>query len=105
MAKTSQTVVGAADRRLHVRAKPNTIARMSKHPTIRDEFLAEIEAFLEREGITDTRFSMDCMGDYSWLARFRAGSDPKIGTVDHVRRFMLTYRKRPKMRACARACA
>jgi len=69
--------------------------------------LAEIDAFLHRVGMSDSALGKDALNDPAWVMRFRAGLDPRIGTVDQIRRFMAGYKPpvRPKQRADARAVA
>jgi len=74
-----------------------------KNTSLRDQLLAEIDAFLDKSGMTDTRFGVESLNDKAWLHRFRAGLSPTIDTVDKVRRFMHSYKLNPRRRAEARA--
>ena len=67
--------------------------------TIRDEFLAEVEQFMKREGFKDSVFGLQCMNDKSFIRRLRmSGTGLRTQTVDHVRAWMADYGK-PKKRS------
>lgn len=73
----------------------------------RDKLLNEIEQFQAISGVSDTAFGAEALNDPNWIFRLRRGADPKMGTVDKVRRYMREWRptKSPKSRAPARAVA
>ena len=74
---------------------------------LRTQLLAEIDTFLSRTGMTETGFGIAVLNDPAWVGRLRQGMDPRIGTVDKCRLYMLAYKspKRPRLRAPARAYA
>jgi len=77
-----------------------------------ETLLREIDAFLERTGITQTRFGVEAMNNSSFVRQLRKGGSVTLRTVDKVREFMSEWeiesrkrRTRPKPRAVARAVA
>ncbi len=55
---------------------------------LREQFLKEIEAFLAASGMPKTTLGKQAMGDASFVSRLREGRDVKVGTIEHVRRWM-----------------
>jgi len=74
---------------------------MSTH----DQFLSEIEVFLEAEDMRPTTFGLKAVNDAKFVANLRNGADVTTRTMDRVREFIRTYPKNPKRRAEARAVA
>jgi hypothetical protein len=72
-----------------------------------DALLGEIDAFLQRTGITQTQFGQKCMNNGSFIRQLRNGSGVTLRTLDKVRSFMAEWddndRRRQKRRAEARA--
>lgn len=64
--------------------------------TGRAQLLAEIEAFLEAHDYRATYFGRDTVGDFSLVNRLRRGGGVRLTTADKIRRFMATYKGRPK---------
>ena len=52
------------------------------------DLLAELDAFLERHGLSDSTFGLRATGDGHLVARIRAGRPVRRSTVLRVRRFM-----------------
>lgn len=50
----------------------------------RDSFLAQIDAFLERSGMTATAFGKAAVGDPSFVPDLRKGRAPGLGLVEKV---------------------
>lgn len=56
------------------------------------EFLAEIEAFKEAHGLSDTQFGTMAIQTHGFVRRLRDGRlDPKLSQIERVYRFMKTY--------------
>jgi hypothetical protein len=80
--------------------------------TLREQFLAEIDAFMRRHEMGPSAFGLAARNDGSFVTRLRTGeSDPKSSTIDDVRAWMAERDKalgrktaRPK-RAAAQAAA
>lgn len=51
-------------------------------------FLAEIEAFLERGGMSATAFGRTALNDPNFVHDLRAGRLPNLGLVDRVHKFI-----------------
>lgn len=60
---------------------------MKLHPTIAD-LIGEIDAFLAREGMTQTDFGLLSIGDPNLYRHLKAGRNPRLGTMDRIRGFM-----------------
>jgi TnpA family transposase len=56
--------------------------------TDRDTLLREIDAFCEREGMSETRFGRAALNDGHFLRRLREGGNITLRTVERVRAFM-----------------
>lgn len=54
----------------------------------RDDLLNEIELFLERWGMSPTRFGQLCMNDHTFVRRLRRGGDVRLATAERVRTFI-----------------
>lgn len=66
----------------------------------RETFLAEVETYLVRSGMTDRAFGLATMNDHKFVPRLRAGGDTTLDTADKVRRWMRENRPaRPRKRA------
>jgi hypothetical protein len=74
--------------------------------------LQEIDAFLDRTGMTQTRFGQEAMNNSSFVRQLRKGGSVTLRTMDRVRSFMSDWnesggarrrRARPNRRAEARA--
>lgn len=73
---------------------------MSTH----QQFLSEIESFLEAENMAPTKFGLKALNDAKFVANLRAGADVTTRTMDRVREFITKSKKNenPKHRAEAR---
>ncbi|MGY3609902.1 MULTISPECIES: hypothetical protein [unclassified Bradyrhizobium] len=60
---------------------------MKLHPTIAD-LVKEIDAFIEREGITATEFGWRAIKDPNLYRSLRKGRNPRLETMDRIRAFM-----------------
>ena len=72
---------------------------------IREQFLADVEGFLDRNGMTPTRFGVLSLNDKAFVFRLREDrSSPTLATVQKVRDFMATWKptvkQHPKRAAC-----
>ncbi len=63
--------------------------------TERDKLLNDLAQFQAISGLSDTRIGELALSDPNWVFRFRDGADPKLGTVDRVRKFMREWRPAP----------
>jgi len=52
------------------------------------DLLAELDAFLERHGLSDSTFGLRATGDGHLVSRIRAGRPVRRSTVLRVRRWM-----------------
>jgi len=72
---------------------------MSTH----QQFLSEIEQFLEAENMAPTKFGLKAVNDAKFVANIRSGADVTTRTMDRVREFISGQKKaNPKRRAEAR---
>jgi hypothetical protein len=55
-------------------------------------FLSDIERFLDRFGLTASRFGDMAMNDPGFVAGLRRGRSPTLNTAARVRQWMLDYR-------------
>ncbi len=78
----------------------NTMPRMS---SIREELLAEIEAFLAKQKMAPAKFGQKAVGDMGFVLRLRAGRDIRIGTADRARKFMRSYKPSEEAKAQRKA--
>lgn len=56
--------------------------------SISDQFIADVEAFLARTGMTATAFGKETLNDPSFVPDLRGGRKPGLGSVDKVYEFM-----------------
>lgn len=72
-----------------------------------DALLGEIDAFLQRNGMTQTAFGQEAMNNSSFVRQLREGRGVTLRTLDRVRAFMAEWeggkRRRPKRRHEAHA--
>lgn len=61
----------------------------------KEQFLAEIEAFLRRHDMTASRFGMLCRGNKMVVFRLRLGVVPSSDTIDSIRAWMTAFEARP----------
>lgn len=75
--------------------------------TAREQLLSEIEAFLERSGLSPSRFGFEALNDRGFMNRLRAGADVTLGTAERLRAFMSGYEppKQPPSRGAALSSA
>lgn len=81
---------------------------MRRMTTERERLLNELDQFQAVSGLSDTAIGTDALRDPNWVHRLRLGSDPKLGTVDKIRKFMREWRPNrthPKQRDHSRAVA
>jgi Tfp pilus assembly protein PilX len=61
-----------------------------------EALLRDIEAFLQRTGITPTQFGLEAMNNSSFVRQLRNGSGVTLRTLDKVRAFMTDWEKKNK---------
>lgn len=66
---------------------------MDLHPTIKT-LLDEIETFCDKVGLKPTQFGQLAVNDGNFIRAMQRGRTPSLGTIDKVRRFMKTYKRR-----------
>lgn len=59
--------------------------------TVREQITDEIDAFLERTGLTPTTLGRLAVNDLSFVQRLRDGADIRASTIDRLRAFMANY--------------
>lgn len=59
-----------------------------------EQFLAEIDAFLERSRMSATAFGKSALGDPSFVHDLRVGRKPNLGLVDRVHDFIKQHDER-----------
>lgn len=73
---------------------------MSDTRSTRDELIGDIERFLDLSGMSKYRFGSEAAGNDRILDQLKAGANPRIDTVDRIRRYIRDWRPaRPKRRA------
>jgi len=60
-----------------------------------EQFLADIEAFLERTGTTASAFGKSAVNDPNFVGDLREGRKPNLGLVDRVHEFMNSHEVDP----------
>lgn len=68
---------------------------LSPSMSSREKFVAEVEAFLTRTGMSARAFGIAALNDGRFVARLRDGGDVRLETADRVRRFMEAHERRP----------
>ncbi len=53
-----------------------------------EQFVADVEAFLNRSGMSQTAFGLAAVGDPSFVPDLRTGRKPGLGLVDRVHDFI-----------------
>ena len=53
-----------------------------------EQFLTDIEAFLERTGMAASAFGKSAVGDPNFVGDLRDGRKPNLGLVDRIHEFM-----------------
>lgn len=66
---------------------------MAQHPIVK-ELINECEEFRTKVGLTATRFGQLAVGDGNFIRAMRMGRTPSLGTIDKVRQFMKSYKRR-----------
>lgn len=59
--------------------------------TLLKDFTAEIDAFLERTGMAPTAFGRLACNDASFVEDLHGGREPRLSTIEKVRRFMAEF--------------
>lgn len=67
---------------------------MSAH----DQFVEEINGFLERYGISPTMFGREVRNDPTFVSRMRKGRSPTLKSVDQIRENMKMWERKLKRR-------
>ena len=76
---------------LHLRKYPSIVRFMSTI-TAREQLLMEIERFLKKTRLPQTKFGQLAANDMSLIKRLRDGHDVRTATADRLREFMREYR-------------
>jgi hypothetical protein len=66
---------------------------MAQHPAVK-ALIEDIEEFKTRMGMTATRFGQLSVGDGNFIRAIKTGRTPSLGTIDKVRQFMKSYKRR-----------
>jgi len=61
--------------------------RSKLHPTI-SCLIEDIDAFIERAGITPTEFGLKAINDPNLYRHLKNGRNPRLATMDRIREFM-----------------
>ena len=71
----------------------------------REKLIAEIDRFVARTGVAESRLGMEAVGNPSFVLRLRKGKRIWLDTADKVRTYMRDYRppKRNPKQAANRA--
>ena len=64
------------------------VMAMNKLHPVAAQLLAEIEAFMERTGMSPTAFGRRALNDGNFIPRLEQGRAPSLGTIDRVRKFI-----------------
>lgn len=62
--------------------------------SIIEQFRGEVERFLDAHKMDPTTFGKQSVNDPNFVFRLRNGTDPRISTVERVRSFMASKRRR-----------
>lgn len=57
------------------------------------DLIEEVDAFLQRTGMTQTAFGLRVLNDASFVRRLRQGLDVRLSTVERLRSFMREYER------------
>jgi hypothetical protein len=68
-----------------------------------DEFLQDIEQFLDLHEMSASRFGVLALNDRDFVFRMRRGSDVRINTINRVREFMSRQGKSQKSKGAEAA--
>lgn len=60
---------------------------MKLHPAIAD-LIGDVDAFIERHGMTPTDFGLLSIGDPNLYRHLKKGRNPRFATLDRIRSFM-----------------
>ena len=53
-----------------------------------DAFRADVEAFIEKHGLSPTRFGREAVGDAMFVSQLRSGREPRSSVRERVKAFM-----------------
>lgn len=62
-------------------------------PITQERFLADVDAFCKRYGLSDRAIGRLATGSTHFMFRLRAGYSPTLKTVGRVYDFMITYER------------
>ena len=65
----------------------------------REKLVQDIEKFLEKSGMSPTRFGIESVGRRSLMHQLRSGGGVNLDTAEKLRNFMKDWKARPKLRA------
>lgn len=61
------------------------------HMTIQDEFLAEVDRFLEATGMAETTFGRRAVNDGKFIGRLRRGKTVTLSVLERARSWMRAH--------------
>jgi hypothetical protein len=64
-----------------------------------EQFIAEVDRFLEKSGMTPTAFGKSALNDPNFVGDLRSGRRPNLGLVDRVHNFISENEKIAKEEA------
>ena len=67
--------------------------------TLKEQFLAEIQGFLDRSGMKRSRFGQDAFKDPTFVFDLEKGRIPSLDTVERARAFISAYEARSESEA------
>lgn len=59
--------------------------------SIKNDLINEIDAYLDRSGMTATEFGVAVLNDTAFVHRLRRGKDVRVATVEKVRQWMVDH--------------
>lgn len=68
--------------------------------TTREELINDIDAFIQRTGMSAASFGLAVARDNKLVSRLRSGRDILTGTADKIRDFMASYENKNNRPAC-----
>jgi len=77
----------------------NGMSFKARGMTHSERFIADVEAFLKRSGMSASRFSWEAVKDPNFVANIRAGRAPSLRLVDRVHEFISAQDDLSKRRA------
>ena len=66
--------------------------------TLREQLLAEIDAFLAEAGMRETALGKKALNNTAFVSRVRDGRQPRANTIDKLRAWMAANRRKRRQR-------